>query len=247
LAYSRVETRTRSVPGFFMRARQQHEVRPHRSRDPHPQFVAKKEHLHEARFLPNEANRRKALSTKELSVRAASHSGCGADGYSPHGNSRKSQQDYKQRFMTITSQPPSTQRKPCNFADPNGSRQVCNLRPACLLFSVIDAIALFAPLFFFWQVRILWALLARRPVFSCYLQGMQRGAVKGAVSALHLNHSSRTLVIGGFGCVRGYQLQVRFRDAGFGGGNLSEWHIYTFGISHVRDSAPSALEHDRWT
>jgi hypothetical protein len=38
-------------------------------------------------------------------VRAASYSACGADGCSPPGNSRKSQQDYKQRFMTITSQP----------------------------------------------------------------------------------------------------------------------------------------------
>src|SRR5205085_9094727 len=122
---------------------------------PRPQFVAKKSTLHKARFLPNEANRRKALSTKELSVRAASHSACGADGYSPHGNSRKSQQD--QRFMTMTSQPPDTQRKPCNFADPNASRRVCNLRPASLLFSVIVVIALFAPLFFFWQVRILRA------------------------------------------------------------------------------------------
>ena len=35
-------------------------------------------------------------------MRAASHSACGADGCSPHGNSRKSQQDYKQRSMTIT-------------------------------------------------------------------------------------------------------------------------------------------------
>jgi hypothetical protein len=159
-----------------MRARQQHEVRPHRSRNPHPPFVAKKEHLHEARFLPNEANRRKALSTKELSVRAASHSACGADGYSPHGNSRKSQQDYKQRFMTITSQPASTPRKPCNFADPNGSRRVCNLRPASLLFAVIAVIALCSRLCsFLASPQITGA--CRRPVFPCiYLQVMQRGA-----------------------------------------------------------------------
>jgi hypothetical protein len=172
---SRVETRTRNVPGFFMRARQQHEVRPRRSRNPHPQFVAKKEHLHEARFLPNEANRRKALSTKELSVRAASHSACGADGYSPHGNSRKSQLDYKQRFMTITSQPASTPRKPCNFADPNGSRRDCNLRPASLLFSVIAVIALFAPLFFFGKSAFYGRFLPP-PCIPLLLQGMQRGA-----------------------------------------------------------------------
>jgi hypothetical protein len=103
------------------------------------------------------------------------------------------------RFVTLASQSRSTQRKPCNFADPNGSRRVCNLRPASLLFSVIAAIALFASLLFFPQVRILRALLARGPVFSLLFTGNTAwSGLKGAVSALHLNHRLRTL-LGSFG------------------------------------------------
>jgi hypothetical protein len=117
--------------------------------------------------LPNEANRRKALSTKKLSVRAASNSACGADGYSPHGNPRKSQ-DYKQRFMTITSQPASTQRKAMQFC--RSKRQQAGLQsppgfPAIICYCRDRAVR--ASVLFLASPHFTDASCMRRPVFPC--------------------------------------------------------------------------------
>ena len=154
----------RSVPGFFMRtSRQQGVLAPHRIRSllqrrnfsTRRDFYRTTEQSQRTKSLIDEGVICESWFIQRLRCRWLQYA----------GNSRKSQHDSKQRFMTITSQPPGTQRKPCNFAAPNDSRPVCSLpRLSCYL-SVIAAIALFPPLFFFWQVRILRALLAGRPVF----------------------------------------------------------------------------------